>query len=329
MKTLKMLVIAVIAVCCSAGSVSAAEYFNNPVCPVSGEEVSNEFSVEHDGIIYFFSSTEASAQFEKAPDKYLKKLPNEGTIADMLNEVCPVSGQAAQKDYYVVFNGTKVHTKCGGTMRIFANKAEYYLARAKRIEGMTKEELKKEFAKVTKFNNRTCPVTGNPATRLHTAQHNDIEYKFATKEAAAQFEKSPDTYLTKLPNAGKIVDLDNHICPVAADKIQRKLAVIIDGQKIYCDCMTCARAILKDPDTHIERVKKFNTLKGTELEAYIATIPKCSEGGCTADHSESTSKSACSDCASKDSCSSATKTASTSKSACSDCASKDSCSSKK
>jgi YHS domain-containing protein len=305
MKTLKMLVLAVIALSCIAGTVSAAEYFNNPVCPVSGEEVSNEFAVEHDGIIYFFSSTEASAQFEKSPEKYLKNLPNDGKIDDMLNEVCPVSGQAAKKDYYVVFNGAKVHTKCGGTMKIFANKAEYYLARAKRIDGMTKEELKKEFAKVTKYNNRTCPVTGKPATPLYTAQHNDIQYKFATKAAAAQFEKSPEKYLKNLPNDGKIVDLDNHICPVAADKIQRKLAVIVDGQKIYCDCMTCARAILKDPDTYIERVKKFNTLKGKELEEYLATLPKCSDGACSTDHTASTGTSACSDCASKDSCSSA------------------------
>lgn len=324
MKTLKIFVIAVIVLCCITGTVSAAVYFNNPVCPVSGEEVSNEFAVEHDGIIYFFGSTEASAKFENAPEKYLKKMPNEGTIVDMLNEVCPVSGQAAKKDYYVVFNGTKVHTKCGGTMKIFANKAEYYLARAKRIEGMTKEELKKEFAKVTKYNNRTCPVTGKPATRLHTAQHNNVEYKFATKAAAEQFDKSPEKYLKKLPNDGKIVDLDNHICPVAADKIQRKLAVIVDGQKIYCDCMNCARAILKDPDMYIERVKKFNTLTGKKLEEYLATIPKCSDGGCSASTSAGTGASACSDCPSKDGCSSAG--ASASKSACSDCASKDGCS---
>ena len=61
----KLFILTAIAVCCIAGTASAAVFYNNSICPVSGKKISRKVKVEHDGIIYLFSSTEASAQFDK------------------------------------------------------------------------------------------------------------------------------------------------------------------------------------------------------------------------------------------------------------------------
>jgi YHS domain-containing protein len=132
------------------------------------------------------------------------------------------------------------------------------------------------------FNNSICPVSGKKISRKVKVEHDGILYLFSSTEASAQFDKSPEKYLKKLANGGKIVDLKNKVCPVSAKKIQGKMAVTVDGHKIYCDSKECAIYILKNPKKSIERIEKLKSLTGKKLEAYVAKLPKKSVCGCSA-----------------------------------------------
>lgn len=281
--------VVLVAGACRAAETSAPEAvpFNNLTCPVSGQPAKTAHMGVYNGVVYRFCCAEHVAEFQKKPQRYLTNLPNNGVIIDLQNEICPVTGQPAGKDTYIVINGTRVHAKCAASMNLLRRFPAQYLERAKRIQGMTPEQLKKEFTPVTRFNNRLCPVTGQPAHERILAVHSNIVYRFSSIEARAAFTNAPLQYLNNLPNNGQIVDMGNDFCPDAGDPVSKKLFAIVDGYKIYAGCATCVRHIYAEPERYIARVKELMAMAPGARAKFFAA-----QGGCSGDDCPSTSDAA-------------------------------------
>lgn len=50
----------------------------NTVCPVSGEEIEGDYTVEHKGKTYAVCCKRCLKKFEKDPEKYIKNLSEDG-----------------------------------------------------------------------------------------------------------------------------------------------------------------------------------------------------------------------------------------------------------
>lgn len=281
--------VVLVAGACRAAETTAPEpvAFNNLVCPVSGKPAKTAHMGAYNGVVYRFCCAEHVAEFQKNPQRYLTNLPNNGVIVDLHNEICPVTGQPAGKDTYIVINGTKVHAKCAASMNLLRRFPAQYLERAKRIQGMTPEQLKKEFTPVTRFNNRLCPVTGKPANERILAVYSNIVYRFSSAEARAAFTNAPLQYLKNLPNNGQIVDMGNDFCPDAGDPVSKKLFAIVDGHKIYAGCANCVRHIYAEPEKYIARVKELMAMTPEARAEFFAA-----QGGCSGDDCPSKSGAA-------------------------------------
>jgi YHS domain-containing protein len=271
--------------------------FNNLVCPVSGAPAKTANMGVYNDVIYRFCCPEHLAAFQKNPHLYLTNLPNQGVIVDLANEICPVSGQPAQKDVFVVIDGYKVHAKCAGSSAMLRRFPAPYLAKARRIQGMTPEQLKKEFVPLVSYNNAVCPVTGKPANMRFRASHSNIVYKFSSLEACYAFTNAPRQYVSKLPNNGRIVDMGNDFCPDAGDAVDKKLSVVVEGQRIYVGCKGCAMNVMKDPQGYITRVKALMAMTPAERKADFAKRGPCDNSTCPSKAGGAAKESASSPCA--------------------------------
>jgi len=286
-----------------AGIMSAAEPaqpeltpFNNLICPVSGQPAKTAHMGACDGITFRFCSAEHVAAFQKDPQRYLTNLPNNGVIVDMQNTICPVTGQPAAKDLTIVIDGATVHVANQASINMLRRFPAQYLARAKRIQTMTPEQLKKEFTPVVRFNNTLCPVTGEPALPNLLAVHSNIVYRFSSIEARAAFTNAPAQYLKKLPNNGQIVEMGNDFCPDAGDAVDKKLSATVDGYKIYAGCGGCVAKIYKDPQMYIERVKKLMAMTPEARAEFFEQEGGCKEDACPSSSGSTTAKSGCAGC---------------------------------
>ena len=114
---------------------AAPERFNNTVCPVMGNKVpykkeGSKVFVAHNGIRYELCCSGCVKPFKADPAKYLAKLPNNGTIIELGNTVCPVKGGAVDKKLYAVYNGTKVFFCCPACNEVFMADPEKYIKKA-------------------------------------------------------------------------------------------------------------------------------------------------------------------------------------------------------
>lgn len=109
--------------------------FNNAKCPVMGSPIkANQkggLFVVHEGIRYEMCCGGCPAAFKKDPEKFLAKLPNKGKIVELGNTVCPVEGGAVDKQYAVVYDGTKVLFCCAGCIAKFEDDPATYVKKAK------------------------------------------------------------------------------------------------------------------------------------------------------------------------------------------------------
>jgi len=292
------ILVVMLAGACRAAEVSAPDAvpFNNLTCPVSGQPAKTAHMGAYNGVVYRFCSAEHIAAFQKDPQRYLTNLPNNGAIVDMQNEVCPVTGQPAGKDTFIVIDGTKVHAKCAASMNLLRRFPAQYLARAKRIQTMTPKQLKKEFTPVVRFNNTLCPVTGEPALPNLLAVHSNIVYRFSSVEARAAFTNAPAQYLKKLPNNGQIVEMGNDFCPDAGDQVDKKLSATVDGYKIYAGCGGCVAKIYKNPQMYIERVKKLMAMTPEARAEFFKQEGGCKEDACPSSSGSTAAKSGCAGC---------------------------------
>ena len=85
MKIFKALILALTLAAFAAGGLWAAEAKPQTVCPVLGGNVDKKVYADYQGKRIYFCCTGCDAEFKKDPEKYLKKIQEQGITL----EKCP------------------------------------------------------------------------------------------------------------------------------------------------------------------------------------------------------------------------------------------------
>lgn len=78
-------------------------------CPVDGGTPRRDCAVDRDGLRVFLCSTACSEEFSQSPGKYIEKLEQEGFTVAKIQQTCPVTGKAVDRDVYADLGGMRVY----------------------------------------------------------------------------------------------------------------------------------------------------------------------------------------------------------------------------
>jgi YHS domain-containing protein len=82
MKTLKLLVLALVLGIFAAGAVLAADPKPQALCPVLGGNIDKKVYADNQGQRIYFCCQGCDAEFGKNPEKYMKKLQEQGVTPE-------------------------------------------------------------------------------------------------------------------------------------------------------------------------------------------------------------------------------------------------------
>ena len=78
-------------------------------CPVDGGTPRRDRAVDRDGLRVFLCSTACSEEFSQNPGKYIKALERDGFTVAKIQQTCPVTGKAVDRDVYADLGGMRVY----------------------------------------------------------------------------------------------------------------------------------------------------------------------------------------------------------------------------
>lgn len=83
-------------------------------CPVMGGKINKDLYVDHDGRRVYVCCKGCIAPLKKDPQKYIRKLEDQGVTIARLQTTCPVMGGKINKDLYVDHDGKRIYMCCKG-----------------------------------------------------------------------------------------------------------------------------------------------------------------------------------------------------------------------
>lgn len=165
----------------------------NETCPVTDKPLPDgdpgQFAVLHRGQWVGFCCAKCRAAFEADPKKYEDKLPKTGL--EVVNDVCPVSGEKADASITVDHDGRRVAFCCANCKVKFEADPAPYLAVLD-----AKPALGPEL-------NEVCPVSGQPAKPQIFVDDEGLRVAFCCEKCKAKFEADPAAYRAKIDHPGQ------------------------------------------------------------------------------------------------------------------------------
>ncbi|MHC4461770.1 MAG: YHS domain-containing protein [Planctomycetota bacterium] len=115
--------------------------------------------------------------------------------------VCPVVGGAINKDVFAVYKGKKVYFCCAGCIGGFKANPEKYLNKLPQF----KEAKPAKKAKVVSVGTeqKVCPIMGGSINKAVFTVYKGKKVYFCCPGCKPEFEKNPETFMTKLPQFKK------------------------------------------------------------------------------------------------------------------------------
>ena len=96
------------------------------ICPVMGGKIDMKVFTEYEGQKVYFCCPACIDEFNAAPEKYLDKLPQ---FKEAEQTLCPVMGNAIDKNIFVDYKGKRVYFCCKPCIEDFEKEPEKYLAK--------------------------------------------------------------------------------------------------------------------------------------------------------------------------------------------------------
>lgn len=119
----------------------ATEVKPQTTCPLTGKELADkELFADHEGKRVYFCSPECRAPFLEDPEKYIKKLEDEGVTLAKLQTKCPVmTKNNINKKLFADYEGKRVYFCCPGCKPTFLKDPGKYIKKIE-AEGVTLEK---------------------------------------------------------------------------------------------------------------------------------------------------------------------------------------------
>ena len=100
-------------------------------CPVMGGKIDKSVYVDYQGQRVYFCCGSCKANFKKDPEKYFKKIQDDGVLLESVQKKCPVMGGDIDKKEYTDYKGRRVYFCCASCTKKFAEDPEKYLQKIK------------------------------------------------------------------------------------------------------------------------------------------------------------------------------------------------------
>jgi YHS domain-containing protein len=111
--------------------------------------------------------------------------------------VCPVTGEAINKDLFADYEGKRVYFCCADCIKEFNKEPAKYVKKME-AEGITLDK--------TPVSQTTCPVMGGKINKSIYADYEGKRVYFCCAGCPATFKKDPAKYVKKLEDAGVTLD---------------------------------------------------------------------------------------------------------------------------
>ena len=203
MKSLSLAILALALVGLAAGPAFAegeTEVKKQTTCPVMGNPIDKQYFADYDGKRVYFCCPACIKAFNEDPDKYVKKLEDEGVTLDktpVAQTTCPNSGKPIDKSYFADYKGKRVYFCCPACIKAFKADPETYMKKLDEA-GVTLEDAPAEVKMQT-----TCPVmTGNEINKNIFADYDGKRVYVCCRSCRRTFRKDPAKYVKKLEDAG-------------------------------------------------------------------------------------------------------------------------------
>jgi YHS domain-containing protein len=232
-------------------------------CPVMGGDIDKQYFADYNGKRVYFCCPMCAPQFNKDPEKYIKKLEDEGVTLEktpaapeapvVAQTKCPITGNAIDKQYFADRNGKRVYFCCPNCAAEFNKDPDKYV---KQLEdaGVTLEN-----APVAQT---TCPNSGKPIDKNYFADYNGKRVYFCGPGCVKAFKADPEPYMQKLEAAGitledaPVAAKAQTMCPVlTGNKINKNIFADYEGKRVYFCCRACQRTFKKNPAKYVKKLE--------------------------------------------------------------------------
>ena len=212
-------------------------------CPIMGGKVNKRLFVDQGGKRVYMCCEGCREKIEKDFTKIVAKLDADGVqVADtpVPQSVCPIMGGKINKKLFVDHGGERIYMCCEGC----------------------RDEIGKDFAKIAKKiaaegvtlartpnPQKVCPVSGKPIDTSLFVDRYGLRINVCSTECQKAVGKNFDKYADALEAKGITLaqtPQPQTVCPILGGKINKKLFVDRDGERIYMCCEGCREKIEKD-----------------------------------------------------------------------------------
>jgi YHS domain-containing protein len=78
-------------------------------CPVMGGKIDKNVHVDYQGQRIYFCCSGCPAAFQADPERYMKKLEEQGVLLESVQTACPISGKEINKAVYSDYKGRRIY----------------------------------------------------------------------------------------------------------------------------------------------------------------------------------------------------------------------------
>ena len=100
-------------------------------CPVMGGKIDKNVYLDYQGQHVYFCCPDCKEKFLKDPEKYFKKIQDDGVLLESVQKKCPVMGNDIDKKVYTDYKGRRIYFCCSSCKTKFAEDPEKYLKKMK------------------------------------------------------------------------------------------------------------------------------------------------------------------------------------------------------
>ena len=106
-----------------------------------------------------------------------------------------------------------------------------------------------------------CPVMGNPINKDIFVEYKGKKVYFCCDGCDDMFLKDPEKYLDKLPQFKNSEvegsDIEQKICPVMGNPIDKNIFIEYKGKKVYFCCPGCDKIFNENPEKYLDKLPQF------------------------------------------------------------------------
>lgn len=175
--------------CCSAmGKAAGAPALAQKTCPVMGNPIREDLSVEQDGLKVYFCCPACAPKFKETPMKYLPAVYWQ-LYPQTIQVTCPVMRGTVDGKTSTEYQGRRMDFCCDACINKFKADPAKYLSKMEKLSA----------------NQVHCPVTGKAGDPAVSIEHKGKTIYFNSEDALEKFKSVPEKYAAALRTEAGIV----------------------------------------------------------------------------------------------------------------------------